>query len=178
MRRLTFCCGVLALVVGAAPCLAGPRIDEISRQDFPRLLASIGGQQPPTPILGDDYPTRDGTCVRDYVHVVDLARAHLLAVQALREGRDIPPALNLGNGEGFTVREVCDAVERSAGRRPPTVAAPRREGDPATLVASADLAKQALGWEPRHSSLDQIVGTAWDWHRSNPLGYAKEDGAG
>jgi UDP-glucose 4-epimerase len=137
----------------------------------PRLLQSLGDDGAPTPIFGTDWPTRDGTCVRDYVHVVDLALAHRLAVKALREGAGLPRALNLGNGDGFTVNEVCAAVERVAGRRPLTAPAPRRPGDPATLVASSARARELLGWQPRHASLDDIVGTAWSWHRENPQGY-------
>jgi UDP-glucose 4-epimerase len=123
------------------------------------------------PIYGQDYPTRDGTCVRDYVHVVDLARAHVAALLALREGRIEAEAFNLGNGAGFTVREVVDAVGRVVGRIPAIRAASRRPGDPASLVASAARAGSALGWRPALASLDAIVSSAWDWHRRHPRGY-------
>jgi UDP-glucose 4-epimerase len=137
----------------------------------PLLIRSALEQGACTPIFGDDYPTRDGTCVRDYVHVVDLARAHTGALAALREGTLEACSLNLGNGEGFTVREVVDAVERVVGRRPPTHPAPRRAGDPATLVASSDRARQRLGWRPEYASLESIVSTAWEWHHRNPQGF-------
>ena len=137
----------------------------------PLLIGSALEQGASTPIFGDDYPTRDGTCVRDYVHVVDLARAHTRALAALREGRLEACSLNLGNGEGFTVREVVDAVERVVGRRPPTHPAPRRAGDPASLVASSDRARQRLAWRPEFASLESIVSTAWEWHHRNPQGF-------
>jgi UDP-glucose 4-epimerase len=139
---------------------------------IPRLLQSVlrGGE--PIPIFGDDYPTRDGTCVRDYIHVVDLAEAHVLALEALRRGALDRGAFNLGNGEGFTVREVAAAVERIAGKPPAIRSAPRRPGDPAALVASAARAGRTLGWRPRFPGLDTIVSTAWNWHRRHPRGYA------
>jgi UDP-glucose 4-epimerase len=139
---------------------------------IPRLLRAAAEDGEPTPIFGDDYPTRDGTCVRDYVHVVDLARAHVRAVEAMREGGITAEALNLGNGEGFTVREVVVTVGNVVGRRPPTRAADRRPGDPASLVASSARAAKRLGWCPEYASLEPIVRTAWDWHRRHPSGYA------
>jgi UDP-glucose 4-epimerase len=139
---------------------------------IPRLLraAAEGGES--TPIFGNDYPVRDGTCVRDYVHVVDLARAHVGAIAALRQGSLEAEALNLGNGAGFTVREVVDAIGSVVGRQPATHDAPRRPGDPASLVASSTRARERLGWRPEHPSLEAIVRTAWEWHRRHPRGYA------
>jgi UDP-glucose 4-epimerase len=143
---------------------------------IPRLLraAAEGGES--TPVFGHDYPTRDGTCVRDYVHVVDLARAHVSALAALRQGGVEAEALNLGNGEGFTVREVVDEVGRVVGRQPATHDASRRAGDPAALVASSARARKRLGWRPEHPSLEAIVRTAWAWHRRHPRGYASSTG--
>jgi UDP-glucose-4-epimerase GalE len=117
-------------------------------------------------VFGDDYPTRDGTCVRDYIHVTDLADAHVRAVERLLGG-STSLALNLGSGEGHTVREVIEAVQRVTGRTVPYRMAPRRDGDPAALVANAQRARDALGWVPSHSSLDSIVSTAWRWHTRN-----------
>jgi UDP-glucose 4-epimerase len=138
---------------------------------IPRLLQSMTAGGEPTPIFGDDYPTRDGTCVRDYVHVVDLARAHVLALEAMRDGAMNGEAFNLGNGEGFTVREVVEAVGEVVGRRPATRAAKRRPGDPASLVASSARAAERLGWCANYPSLEAIVRTAWEWHRRHPRGY-------
>jgi UDP-glucose 4-epimerase len=138
---------------------------------IPRLLRSLLDGGPPTPLFGDDYPTSDGTCVRDYVHVLDLADAHVLAVDSLERGTIEAESLNLGNGEGFSVLEVVEAVARVTGERPATERAPRRPGDPAILVASSERAARRLGWKPKHSRLDEIVRTAWIWHRSHPSGY-------
>jgi UDP-glucose 4-epimerase len=138
---------------------------------IPRLIRSVVNGGPPTPILGEDYPTSDGTCVRDYVHVSDLAEAHALALTALATGRLEAGSFNLGNGEGFSVREVVATVANVAGSPPPTERAPRRPGDPAILVASAERANRRLGWSPKRSSLDAIVRTAWAWHVAHPFGY-------
>ena len=123
------------------------------------------GQRPHISIFGIDYPTKDGTCVRDYIHICDLAEAHVMALDYLREGGE-PIALNLGTGEGYTVREVICAVERVSGRPVPVVENPRRDGDSASLVADARRAREVLGWEPRLSGIDDIVRTAWRWHAS------------
>ncbi len=139
---------------------------------LPNLLRGLLRPGAKTPIFGSDYPTQDGTCVRDYVHVSDLADAHVLALRALEEHAIEADAFNLGNGAGFSVREVIDAVERVTGSRPATELAPRREGDPAILVASSERARRHLGWEPRRSSIDEIVRTAWRWHRDHPEGFA------
>jgi len=125
------------------------------------IIAASGGE--PLHVFGDDYPTPDGTCQRDYVHVSDLAGAHLLALGKLEAGA--PSAVyNLGNGEGVSVREVIDAVERVSGRTVPVVMSPRRAGDPARLVASSARAAAGLGWTPRLTAIDDIVATAWRWH--------------
>lgn len=116
----------------------------------------------PVSVFGTDYPTKDGTCVRDYIHVTDLAEAHILGIEALMAG--LPSDhFNVGTGSGFTVREVIDAVDRVTGRKVPFVTAPRRDGDPPSLVADSSRLRETLQWEPRHSSLDQIVRTAWDY---------------
>jgi UDP-glucose 4-epimerase len=139
---------------------------------IPRLLQSVMEGGEPTPIFGSDWPTSDGTCVRDYVHVVDLAEAHVLAIDKMEAGEVDGEPLNLGNGEGFSVREVIDTVGQVTGTEVPTVDAPRRAGDPAILVASSERARERLGWVPRFPALRDIVETAWAWHRTHPQGYA------
>lgn len=129
---------------------------------IPLVLGVALGMAPEATIFGDDYPTPDGTCVRDYVHVSDLADAHVLALTALEEHEAI--TCNLGNGRGFSVREVIDACRRATGHDIPVRIAPRREGDPPMLVASSDRARRLLGWEPRHPDIDDIVASAWRWH--------------
>lgn len=138
---------------------------------IPRLIRSVLESGPPTPIFGEDYPTSDGTCVRDYVHVSDLAEAHVQALSALDRGTLQAGSFNLGNGEGFSVREVIAAVVKVAGSPPPTERAPRRQGDPAILVASAERAGRRLGWSPKRSSLEVIVRTSWTWHTAHPRGF-------
>jgi UDP-glucose 4-epimerase len=138
---------------------------------IPRLIRSILDGGPPTPIFGEDYPTTDGTCVRDYVHVVDIAEAHVAALDVLERGKIDAGAFNLGNGEGFSVRDVVETVTKVAGQRPPTERAPRRPGDPAILVASSQRAVKRLGFEPSYPGLEEIVRTAWAWHRDRPKGY-------
>ena len=138
---------------------------------IPRLIRSAMDGGPPTPILGEDYPTSDGTCVRDYVHVSDLAEAHALALAALKHGSLEAASYNLGNGEGFSVREVVATVGKVVGSTPPTEMAPRRQGDPAILVASAERAIRRLGWRPKLPTLEKIVRTAWAWHKAHPDGY-------
>ena len=138
---------------------------------IPRLLRSVLEDGPPTPLFGDDYPTTDGTCVRDYVHVLDIADAHVRALDALERGDVEAEAFNLGSGEGFSVREVVEMVARVTGAPPAVERAPRRAGDPAILVASSDRALRRLGWKRAFPSLEQIVRTAWGWHQANPRGY-------
>jgi UDP-glucose 4-epimerase len=125
------------------------------------------GRRPALEVYGSDYPTADGTCVRDYVHVSDLATAHLLAVDALEEGSVV---WNLGNGAGHSVKQVIASVERISGLKVPYRMADRRRGDAAVLVASAERAQQA-GWRPVHGDLDDIVQTAFAWRKSHPDGY-------
>jgi UDP-glucose 4-epimerase len=134
---------------------------------MPLAIDAALGRRPPLTVFGGDYPTRDGTCVRDYIHVTDLSAAHLLAVDAI-EHADV--RWNLGNGAGYSVMEVLQAVERVTGRPVPHVMADRRPGDAATLVASAEPALRA-GWQPRFASIDDIVRTAWQWRRAHPHGY-------
>lgn len=119
-------------------------------------------------IFGDDYPTRDGTCVRDYIHVTDLARAHILALKALDRGSR---TYNLGNGRGFTVREVIETCRNVTGHPIPAEVGDRRPGDPPVLIASSEKIRAELGWEPRYPDLETIVAHAWEWHRTHPHGY-------
>ena len=142
---------------------------------IPRLLQAVRAEEP-VPIFGDDYPTEDGTCVRDYIHVVDLAEAHHLALERMRSS-DIGEAFNLGNGQGFSVKQVVDVVGRVTGIRPRTVVGPRRPGDPARLVASSERIASALGWKPSMPALEQIVESAWRWHRDHPHGYGEPGGS-
>lgn len=136
---------------------------------IPLVLQVAAGKRAQIEVFGDDYPTPDGTAVRDYVHVEDLAAAHALAVEALEPGQ--ARAYNLGNGEGFSVREVIDVCRDVTGSDIPEARAPRRAGDPPVLVADAGLIRDELGWEPRYASLRDIVASAWRWHRANPDGY-------
>ena len=131
---------------------------------IPLILQVASGRRPHIGVYGDDYPTPDGTCVRDYIHVADLCSAHLLALRRLLEGGG-SARYNLGNGNGFSVREVIQAVRRVTGHAIPVVVQPRRAGDPPVLVADATAARRELGWSPRHDSLDDIVAHAWAWER-------------
>jgi len=136
---------------------------------IPRAIeAACGGE--PLAIFGDDYPTPDGTCLRDYIHVTDLADAHVLALQALERGGP-SAAYNLGNGRPISVREVVASVERVSRRRVPAEVQPRRPGDPAVLFASSAAMARDLGWRARYDDLDTIVGTAWRWRLAHPQGY-------
>jgi len=130
---------------------------------IPLILDVALGRREKIFIFGDDYDTPDGTCIRDYVHVVDLADAHILALEALGE-RD-RMIYNLGNGNGFSVKQVIEAARRVTGHAIPVEVRPRREGDPARLVASSELAKEGLGWRPRHTELEDILESAWEWHQ-------------
>jgi UDP-glucose 4-epimerase len=126
---------------------------------IPLVFQAALGSRPHISVFGDDYPTPDGTCIRDYIHVADLAEAHLLALDAAKPGEHL--ICNLGNGSGFSVREVIESVKRVTGREIPVVTAERRPGDPAVLVASAERARQTLGWIPKRPELDAIVADAW-----------------
>ncbi|MBM7551458.1 UDP-glucose 4-epimerase GalE [Thalassobacillus pellis] len=121
-------------------------------------------------VFGNDYETKDGTCVRDYIHVTDLVDAHLLAIKKLsKDGQS--DVFNLGNGQGFTVKEVIDAARRVTGHDIPAEIAPRRSGDPAQLVASSEKALNELGWHPQHSDMEEMIRTAWHWFQDHPDGY-------
>ena len=130
---------------------------------IPLVLDVALGRRQQIRIYGDDYPTPDGTCVRDYIHIEDLAEAHLLALEALEGGGQ--RIYNIGNGSGFTVLEVIDAARRVTGHPIPVEVVDRRPGDPAVLIASAEKIGRDLGWKPRHTSLDTIVASAWEWHQ-------------
>jgi UDP-glucose 4-epimerase len=136
---------------------------------IPLVLQAAAGRRPAIQVFGTDYPTPDGTCIRDYIHVDDLAEAHLLALEKLQPG--VRLKLNLGTGSGYSVREVIRVAEEITGRKVPLQEGPRREGDPPVLVAAADRARRELGWQPHHVSLRPIVETAWNWHRAHPNGY-------
>ena len=140
---------------------------------IPNVLSAAAGRLDLT-VFGDDYPTPDGTCVRDYIHVADLADAHLRALEATAPGdprTDEAVALNLGNGGGFSIREVLAAAEAVVGRPIPHTIGPRRQGDPPVLVASAERAADLLGWRPARPSLEEMVGSAWVWRGTHPGGY-------
>ena len=139
---------------------------------IPLILQVPNGKRECISIFGDDYPTKDGTCIRDYIHVTDLAQAHILAVDYLLAGNK-SNIFNLGNGVGFTVKEVIDVARKVTGHSIPAVLAPRREGDPAVLIASSKNAKEILGWKPEHDSLEEIISSAWKWHKNHPNGYEK-----
>jgi UDP-glucose 4-epimerase len=136
---------------------------------IPLVLQAALGQREKISVFGNDYRTPDGTCIRDYVHVTDLAQAHILALRTLDQGSR---TYNLGNGQGHSVKEVIDAARSITGREIKTEIGSRRSGDPAILIASSDKIKRELGWQPRYNSLHDIIATAWDWHRSHPSGYA------
>lgn len=131
---------------------------------IPRALMAAAGTAPELELFGDDYPTPDGTCIRDYIHVRDLAAAHVAALRHLADGGD-SDTINLGTGSGFSVREIIDGIEKTTGRKVPYRMAARRAGDPPVLVADAGHGRSVLGWEPSHSSLEEILGTAWEWQR-------------
>ena len=135
---------------------------------IPLVIQVAMGQREKALIFGSDYPTRDGTCVRDYVHVVDLAQAHILALGALESSSRF---YNLGNGDGFTVKEVIDTVRAVTGLEIRAEIAPRRTGDPAVLVAASGKIRKELGWSPRFPHVREIIESAWLWHKSNPNGY-------
>ncbi len=136
---------------------------------IPLVLQVALGQREKLSVFGNDYPTPDGTCIRDYVHVIDLAQAHILALRALDQGSR---TYNLGNGQGHSVKEVIDAARSITGCEIKTEIGARRSGDPAILIASSDKIKRELGWQPRYEALHDIIATAWNWHRSHPNGYS------
>ena len=135
---------------------------------IPLILQVALGQRPQIQIFGADYPTPDGTCIRDYIHVIDLAQAHILALEALDQGSR---TYNLGNGQGFSVKEVVEMAQTITGRPIPQVVQGRRPGDPAILIASSDKIRRELGWTPRFQDLGEIIESAWRWHHNHPGGY-------
>jgi len=137
---------------------------------IPLVLQVALGQRPHAMIHGTDYPTLDGTCIRDYVHLSDLVAAHLLALDALEQRDRL--VYNLGNGAGYSVRQVIETARRVTGHPIPAVEGPRRPGDAPRLVASSAGIRRELGWKPEHPTLEEIVASAWEWHRSHPQGYA------
>ena len=137
---------------------------------IPLILQVPNGKREQISIFGGDYPTADGTCIRDYIHVTDLAQAHILALDYLISGGE-NNVFNLGNGVGFSVKEVIDVARKVTGHPIPAVLCDRRAGDPAQLVASSEKAKSVLGWKPQYADLETIVSSAWAWHRSHPNGY-------
>lgn len=148
---------------------AGQRFGEHHRIEthlIPNILQVPLGKANDCQIFGTDYPTPDGTCIRDYIHIVDLAQAHMLALQPGRQG-----FYNLGNGDGYSVRQVISMCEKVTGHSIPTVEKPRRPGDPPKLVGSAAKAISELGWTPKNSALEQIISDAWRWHKAHPNGY-------
>lgn len=137
---------------------------------IPLVLQVPLGQRETINIYGDDYPTEDGTCIRDYIHVTDLAQAHILAVEYLMNGND-SNVFNLGNGVGFSVKEVIEVARKVTGHAIPAVISERRAGDPARLIASSDKAREVLNWQPAHADLEEIIASAWKWHSTHPKGY-------
>ncbi|ARI76144.1 UDP-glucose 4-epimerase GalE [Halobacillus mangrovi] len=159
-------------VAGADP---DGRIGEDHRPEthlIPIILQVAQGKREKIMIFGDDYPTEDGTCIRDYIHVNDLVDAHLLAIEKLKRDEE-SGIYNLGNGQGFSVKEVIDSARRVTGHTIPEEVAPRRAGDPAQLVASSEKAINDLGWKPNYADLDTMIKTAWDWFQNHPDGYEK-----
>jgi UDP-glucose-4-epimerase GalE len=139
---------------------------------IPLILQTALGKQDTINIFGDNYPTKDGTCIRDYIHIDDLAQAHLLALERLLNGVS-GDKFNLGNGNGYSVREVIETAGYVTGKKIPTEIVKRRSGDPAILVGSNQKAMEELGWKPNFPDLDSIIETAWEWHKNHPSGYEK-----
>ncbi|MDZ5473800.1 UDP-glucose 4-epimerase GalE [Bacillus sp. 31A1R] len=159
--------------------VAGAHIKGIIGEDhdpethlIPLILQVALGSREFISVFGDDYDTPDGTCIRDYIHVTDLADAHILALKKLRV-ENKSGTYNLGNGNGFSVKEVIEAARKVTGHEIPAVIAERREGDPARLVASSEKAMTELGWKPQYTSLEIMIETAWNWYKNNPIGYKR-----
>jgi UDP-glucose 4-epimerase len=136
---------------------------------IPLVLQVALGQREKITIYGDDYNTPDGTCIRDYIHVLDLAQAHILALRSLDSGSR---TYNLGNGRGFSVQEVIETAREVTGHPTPAEIGPRRTGDPAVRIADSEKIKEELGWQPRYPNLKEIISTAWEWHKGHPQGYS------
>lgn len=157
--------------------VAGARADGTIGEDhrpeshlIPLILQVAQGKREKLSLFGTDYPTKDGTCVRDYIHVEDLIDAHMLALDYLRSGNP-STAFNLGNGQGFSNREIIEAARRVTGHPIPVTEEARRPGDPATLIASSGKAMEVLGWKPKYTNVEDIIATAWKWHSTHPDGY-------
>lgn len=142
---------------------------------IPRVLDAASGAIPCLEVMGSDYPTPDGTCVRDYIHVLDIADSHLRALESIE--RVSGEAFNVGNSRGFSILEVLDVAERVTGSKIPRKMSPRRPGDPAVLVASKEKLRRTLGWEAQHSSLEEIISSAWLWKKKHPHGYSESASA-
>ncbi len=140
---------------------------------IPLILQVPNGQRESIAIYGEDYPTHDGSCIRDYIHVTDLAQAHMLAVKYLVKGgkSDI---FNLGNGVGFTVKEIIECAREVTGHPIPAIVSPRRAGDPATLIASSEKAREILGWKPKNADIKKIIASAWKFHQTHPLAWREK----
>jgi len=136
---------------------------------IPAILQAALGRRERLTIFGNDYPTPDGTCIRDYIHVEDLCAAHLVAMESLKPGELL--AYNLGIGRGYSVREVFDAAEKVVGQEIPVGIGPRRPGDPAVLFADSQKIQRELGWKPSYTDIEPMVATAWNWFKSHPDGY-------
>jgi UDP-glucose 4-epimerase len=139
---------------------------------IPLVLQVALGERESASIYGTDYPTPDGTCIRDYIHIADLVSAHVLALDGLRNHDSL--IYNLGSGNGYSVREVIETARRVTGHPIPAVEMPRRAGDSARLVASSEKIKRELGWKPEHDNLEEIISSAWKWHKSHPKGYEEK----
>ena len=139
---------------------------------IPNVLQAALGKTPKVKIFGDDYPTRDGSCIRDYIHATDLADAHILALNKLLE-KNISMTFNLGNGKGFSNKEIVETARSITGKNIPADTEPRRPGDPPVLIASSEQIVRELGWQPHYNALDQIIATAWEWHSRHPDGYER-----
>ncbi|MGY3766207.1 UDP-glucose 4-epimerase GalE [Vagococcus vulneris] len=157
--------------------VAGASLDDTIGEDhhpethlIPIVLQTAQGKRDAITIFGDDYNTPDGTCIRDYVHVVDLAQAHLLALEYLKKGNE-STVFNLGSNQGFSVKEIVEVAKKITGKDIPVIMGERRAGDPARLIASSDKIKDMLGWNPVNTVIDQIMETAWVWHETHPNGY-------
>jgi UDP-glucose 4-epimerase len=142
---------------------------------IPKVLDAALGIIPQVEVFGSDYPTPDGTCVRDYIHVLDISDSHLRALESIESVSG--EAFNVGNSRGFSILEVLDAAEKITGRKIPRTLSPRRPGDPAVLVASKDKLHRMLGWQAQHSSLEEIIGSAWSWKQKHPRGYTEATSA-
>ena len=140
---------------------------------IPLVLFAAMGKRENITVFGTNYPTPDGTCIRDYVHVDDLVAAHVLGIEALSDGdvRSFNCFYNLGIGRGYSVKEILDAAEKATGKEIPVVFGDRREGDPARLFANSNKVQQELGWKPQHTDVEEIIASAWHWHTSHPDGY-------